>query len=168
MKRGQNSPSVFPPLERQAPTSFPVNALSENRPWRLKSSVALFSLSALDFPPGILLGFSSSSPSVKSSPVFPLLHHPEGNPPLSRSSEGRPKKPTRPLPRAPLGALHPSLLSHLLPRGKKIPRALLVSNSGNPPPHPHSVSPHPLLASSFFPPVPIFSGARVRGWGGGG
>ena len=107
MKRGQNSPSVFPPPERQAPTSFPVNALSENRPWRLKSSVALFSLSALDFPPGILFGFSSSSPSVKYFPVFPLLHHPEGNPPLSRSSEGRPKKPTRPLPRAPQCALHP-------------------------------------------------------------
>lgn len=59
-----------------------------------------YNLSSLNFPPGILVGFSSSSPSMKSSPSFPLLHHPKRNPPLSRSSGVRPKKPTSPLPPA--------------------------------------------------------------------
>ena len=148
-----------------------MNALSENRPWRLKSSVALFSLSALDFPPGILLGFSSSSPSVKSSPVSPLLHHPEGNPPLSRSSEGRPKKPTRPLAPIRLANRVPSI--HPLPPfpsstgGKKIPRALPVTNRGNPPPHPplrFSPSSSRLLVISTGP---DFLRGSSEGWGVG-
>lgn len=155
-----------------------MNALSENRPWRLKSSVALFSLSALDFPPGILLGFSSSSPSVKSSPVFPLLHHPEGNPPLSLSSEGRLKKPTRPLAPIRLANRVPSI--HPLPPfpsstggvgggwgAGKIPRALPVTNRGNPPPHPplrfSPSSPRLLVISTG----PDFLRGSSEGWGVG-